>query len=102
VLEKVKSNKKVEFSHDTISFCYHDIEARNFLITNNNDMYVIDFEHAAFLPESFMSYTLHAPKGPFVREIASRLTVRPSSNLEAMGLVRYHFAVRDCSSFGQD
>jgi serine/threonine protein kinase len=83
-------------------FCYHDIAPRNFMITNDDDLYLIDFGHAAFLPESFMSYTLHVPNGPFVGEVAKRLSVQRSSNLEAMNSVRYHFGMRDSSAFGKN
>jgi Phosphotransferase enzyme family len=100
VLEKVGSEKSVDFSNDKLCLCYADIAPHNFLITDANQLYVIDFEHAAFLPASFMSYIFHVPRSSFVSKVSSMVPFSKSGNLEALGLVSYHFHIRDSSSYG--
>jgi serine/threonine protein kinase len=103
VLKGVKLDKRVDFSNEELYFCYADIAPHNFLITNGNQLCVIDFGHAAFLPAAFMSFILHSPSGSsfaFVEQISSRMQFLKSGNLDAMNWVAYHFGVRGRSSFG--
>jgi Choline/ethanolamine kinase len=103
VLKGVKSDKRVDFSNEELCFCYADIAPHNFLITSGNQMCIIDFEHAAFLPAGFMSFILHSPNGSsfaFVEQISSRVHFPRSGNLNAMNSVAYHFGVRGRSAFG--
>ncbi|OAA53510.1 Protein kinase-like domain protein [Niveomyces insectorum RCEF 264] len=40
---------------------YSDMHAANFLFTDSGDLYVVDFDHAALLPLSFMTFALCFP-----------------------------------------
>lgn len=103
VLKRVKVKKSVHFSNERLYFCYADIAPHNFLITTDNQLCIIDFEHAAFLPGSFISFVFHLPRGSslhFVKEISNRVQFPELGNLEAMNWVAYHFTMGGSSSLG--
>ena len=75
--------EKVDFSNEELCFCYSDIWEDNFLITKAGQIYVIDFQDAAFLPMSFMSFVLHKPTKPLIPKIPAKFS------LNAMKRVSY-------------
>jgi hypothetical protein len=55
-------------------FCYTDIQEHNVIPTPNDELYIIDFEHAAFLPVSCMSYALWwSPAGYLAANVGERI-----------------------------
>lgn len=50
---------EVNFEAEKLVFVYSDLNAKNFLITPEGELYVVDFGYSAFLPESFMAYVVH-------------------------------------------
>lgn len=102
-LKRVKADKSVDFSYEQLCFCYADIAGHNFMITNGNQLYIIDFGQAAFLPASFMSFVLNTSRGSstgFVREISNRVQFPEFGNLEAMNRIAYCFAMSNSSKLG--
>ena len=80
-------------------FCYADINEHNFIFTNlaERNLYVIGFEHASFLPTSFMSYALFQYMGSFASELGTCLLQidvisRDGENMRPMVLIRYIFS----------
>ncbi|KIY48815.1 hypothetical protein FISHEDRAFT_14308, partial [Fistulina hepatica ATCC 64428] len=54
IIDRTAWKDRVDFSRDRLIFYYSDINDRNFLITKDHELYVIDFQDTGFLPESFM------------------------------------------------
>jgi hypothetical protein len=61
----------------------------NFIFTDAGDLYIIDFEHAAFLPESFMTYAFDQPR-VVCAKIKDRFSL-PLGNLKAMKVAGWYF-----------
>lgn len=74
----------VDFSNEELCMCYSDISEDNFLITNAGQIYVIDFQDAAFLPTSFMTFVLKAGIKPLAQTISDKVSLPKSINLDAM------------------
>lgn len=52
---------EVDFTREKVVFVYSDINSTNFIVTpGGEDLYVVDFGHAGFLPESFMAFAIHS------------------------------------------
>ena len=71
--ERMGRNYDANFAGETLSFYYADINDTNFIITKNNQLYVIDFQEAGFLPKSFMDFVLHATT-EFAYQVAQELS----------------------------
>ncbi|KAH6714389.1 hypothetical protein BKA61DRAFT_575161 [Leptodontidium sp. MPI-SDFR-AT-0119] len=65
----------------------------NFIFTNKGDLYIVDFEHAGFLPASFMTYALDQPR-PVCIAIKNDFAFLPYENLEAMRVAGHNFMIR--------
>jgi hypothetical protein len=89
VLELTRFKERVDLSSDALTFYYSDIHDSNFLINKAGQIYVIDFQEAGFLPESFMSFVLHGARldHPLAVSISNKITLRKSNNLQAMSRV---------------
>jgi hypothetical protein len=61
---------------------YSDLYAGNFIFTDTEDLYVIDFEQANFLPLSFMSYAMF--QNHFMCGVLKERIDLPSQNIEVM------------------
>jgi serine/threonine protein kinase len=75
---------QVDFSNEELCLCYSDITEDNFLITKAGQVYVIDFQDAAFLPTTFMSFVLHTGMKPLAKTISNKVSLPKSANLDAM------------------
>ncbi|KIY47118.1 hypothetical protein FISHEDRAFT_45947 [Fistulina hepatica ATCC 64428] len=84
---------RVSFSRDKLIFYYSDINDCNFLITKDRQLYVIDFQDAGFLPESFMSLTLHKPRTYLAGSISALVPLSKSANLETLSYASYLFQI---------
>jgi hypothetical protein len=87
---------EVDFSNDEVCLCYSDIRMDNFLITKAGEIYVIDFEHAAFLPTRFMSFALHGRTKALAQMTSDKISLPKSANRGAMGVAHYFLGV--CSN----
>jgi serine/threonine protein kinase len=87
---------EVDFSKERLRLCYSDITEDNFLITETGQICVIDFEDAALLPTSFMSFVLHGGSKPLAEAISNKVSLSVSANLSAMGMASYNFKI--CSN----
>lgn len=72
-------------------FCYTDFNAENFMVTHDPDgrprLYIVDFEHASFLPLSFLAYAVLEPNPRWLlcNWIAGRFgNSLPRNNIEVM------------------
>jgi serine/threonine protein kinase len=81
---------RIDFTEEPICFCFADLYEGNFIFTASS-LYIVDFHHAAFLPQSFMAYALDQPR-PVCAAIRDRFSL-PSSNLEAMKVAGYYFMI---------
>ncbi|KAL2760653.1 hypothetical protein ACRALDRAFT_1059576 [Sodiomyces alcalophilus JCM 7366] len=66
---------------------YSDLHLGNFMFTDSGDLYMIDFEHASFLPLSFMHFALHCPSvmsKPVAWHIRDHFKDLPNENFEVM------------------
>ncbi|OAQ99951.1 hypothetical protein LLEC1_04024 [Akanthomyces lecanii] len=76
---------------------YSDLYPGNFIFRADQEMYVIDFEHAAFLPRSFQTLALHASfptSRVLAMDVAERLKAElPTENLPAMRVAQGNFGV---------
>lgn len=89
----------VNFEKELV-FCYTDFNDENFMFTTDADhrlrLYIIDFEHASFLPIGFLAYAVFQPNPrwflcPWIGErIGSSL---PRDNLEVMKRIFYMFQI---------
>ncbi|KAK4200111.1 hypothetical protein QBC40DRAFT_201183 [Triangularia verruculosa] len=56
---------RITFERD-LTFCYTDFNDENFMIETEADgrprLYIIDFEHASFLPISFLAHAVYMPQ----------------------------------------
>ena len=93
VLKLGRVKDQVDFSKEELCLCYSDITGGNFLITKAGQTYVIDFEHAGFLPRSFMSLVLHGSAKPLGKCISEKLSIAISPNLYAMSRASYFFKI---------
>ena len=81
-------------------FCYTDFNDENFMFTTDSNhrlrLYIVDFEHASFLPLSFLAFAVFEPSSrwflcPWIRDsIGSSL---PRDNLEVMERISYMFQI---------
>lgn len=90
----------IQFSKERMCFCFSDIQDHNFIFTNSDQgfLYVVDFEHAAFLPISFMAFVLDQSPSWLADAIRERIGLPKSemddnTNLVHMGWVRYYFGL---------
>ncbi|SPQ21407.1 547f5ec2-af15-4178-bc54-79792bc5304f [Thermothielavioides terrestris] len=81
-------------------YCYTDFNDENFMFTTDPDgrprLYIIDFEHASFLPLSFLSYAVLGRKprfftGKWIREKLGPSL--PQNNIEVMQRIDYLFQI---------
>lgn len=61
------------------------------MFTDTGTLYIIDFEHAAFLPTSFMTLALSLDR-PINEALRNKLSL-PQENLNAMQAARYYFQI---------
>jgi hypothetical protein len=90
VYEEIDLDPVVSLERDLVfSFC--DPNPGNFMFTTNADgcprLYIIDFEHASFLPVSFLSYVFLKHRQFWsTKFIAARIRdTLPETNLDALG-----------------
>src|SRR2546429_2475471 len=87
----------INFSQERMCFCYSDIEDHNVIIDSTQEsVYIIDFEHTAFLPISFMSYALFFSTSWLAHDVGRRMQQsddisRSSENLRAMAWLQHIF-----------
>ncbi|KAL2022973.1 hypothetical protein VTK56DRAFT_4188 [Thermocarpiscus australiensis] len=81
-------------------FCYTDFNDENFMVTTDSDgrprLYIVDFEHASFLPLSFLAYAVLEPDTRWFlcTWIADRFgDSLPPNNIEVMQRIFYMFQV---------
>ncbi|KAK1765105.1 hypothetical protein QBC33DRAFT_545749 [Phialemonium atrogriseum] len=81
-------------------FCYTDFNDENFMFTTDADcrlcLYIVDFEHASFLPVSFLAYAFFEPNSRWFlcRWIGDRIgSTLPRVNLEVMQRISYMFQI---------
>lgn len=72
-------------------FCFADLYEGNFIFTESNSLYVVDFHHVSFLPTSFMTYALDQPR-PVCAAIRDKFPL-PRNNLAAMKVAGYYFMI---------
>lgn len=75
-----------------LCFYYSDFFDGNFIFTDSGDLYVIDFDQAGFLPQSFMMFAMADSRwypGHWIKDIL-RL---PEDNLKAMQNIFYWFTI---------
>lgn len=75
-----------------LHFYYGDFFASNFVFNDSGDFYVIDFDQAGFLPQSFMMFEVVEScwyPGYWIKDILKL----PEDNLEAMKNISYCFAI---------
>ncbi|KAL5331280.1 hypothetical protein ACEPPN_000810 [Leptodophora sp. 'Broadleaf-Isolate-01'] len=87
------NNLNINFHNEDLCFCYSDLFEGNFIFTNKGDLYIVDFEHAGFLPASFMTYALDQPR-PVCIAIKNDFAFLPYENLEAMRVAGHNFMIR--------
>ncbi|KAH6675918.1 hypothetical protein B0J14DRAFT_538581 [Halenospora varia] len=81
----------VDLLGEHICFCFSDLYEGNFIFTDK-DLYILDFEHAGFLPVNFMTYAFDQPR-PVCKAIKEKFEL-PDKNLSAMKVAGYNFMVR--------
>ncbi|KAK3942563.1 hypothetical protein QBC46DRAFT_426480 [Diplogelasinospora grovesii] len=98
VMTVKQATPTIDFSQERMCFCYSDIEDHNFIFTDATQgyLYVIDFEHAAFLPVSFMSYALFCSSSWLPQDVGNRTKLSgaissDSKNLRAMAWLQHIF-----------
>ncbi|KAK4234236.1 hypothetical protein C8A03DRAFT_37991 [Achaetomium macrosporum] len=81
-------------------FCYTDFNDENFMFATDPDgrprLYIVDFEHASFLPLSFLSYAVlgRKPRWYTGRRIREKLGPSlPQHNIEVMKRISYLFQI---------
>ena len=81
-------------------FCYTDFNDENFMVTTDPDgrprLYIVDFEHASFLPLSFLAYAVLEPgtRWFLCTWIADRFgATLPRNNIAVMQRIYYMFQV---------
>lgn len=85
----------ISFSDERIVFCYADIQYHNIMFTgtDHNTLYLIDFGHAAFLPISFMIFSLPQLGNKLAGSIEDRLGIKEEEKdkekLKYMGYAQY-------------
>ncbi|PSS28280.1 hypothetical protein M430DRAFT_24627 [Amorphotheca resinae ATCC 22711] len=86
-----RNNLTIDFSKESLCFCYSDLYEGNVMFTDTGTLYIIDFEHAAFLPTSFMTLSLSLDR-PINEALRNKLSL-PQENLNAMQAARYYFQI---------
>ncbi|KAH6675107.1 hypothetical protein B0J14DRAFT_29184 [Halenospora varia] len=86
------NNLKIDFREEDICFCFSDLYEGNFIFTDEDDLYILDFHHAGFLPVSFMTYAFDQPR-PVCEAIKGKF-VLPQENLPAMRVAGHNFMIR--------
>jgi hypothetical protein len=81
----------VDFSKEKLYFCFSDLYEGNFIFSDNGSLYVLDFEHASFLPISLMTYALIQAR-PVCTAIRDKLSL-PQENLPGMRLACSFFVM---------
>ncbi|KAH8790921.1 hypothetical protein F5882DRAFT_377049 [Hyaloscypha sp. PMI_1271] len=81
----------VDLSKEKLYFCFSDLYEGNFILSHNGSLYVLDFEHASFLPISLMTYALIKAR-PVCTAIRDKLSL-PQENLPGMRLACSYFVM---------
>ncbi|KAL1874941.1 hypothetical protein VTK73DRAFT_10310 [Phialemonium thermophilum] len=93
----------LNFTNERMCFCYTDLHDHNFIYTGADDdtLIIIDFEHAAFLPVSFMAYAIFC--GPYffsgtatgkrMRSVFAEGEGEDNKNLHAMAILQHVLTV---------
>ncbi|KAI0382542.1 kinase-like domain-containing protein [Hypomontagnella monticulosa] len=96
IIESKGDQRTIRFSGERMCFCFSDIHEANVIFTNmdNGYVYIIDFEHAAFLPISFMAYVLNWADSWILLNLRRRITLQPgemegNANLVPLSRVKY-------------
>ena len=92
----------VAFERELV-FCYCDLNDENFMFNTDSSgrlrLYIVDFEHASFLPVTFLAYALFVEARdtrrwitaePLIKRIGHTLS---RSNLDVLTKVHYSFAI---------
>ncbi|KAB5577946.1 hypothetical protein GE09DRAFT_1087930 [Coniochaeta sp. 2T2.1] len=78
----------VNFRDEPLVYCYSDLQDENFLFEKDDNgrprLWLVDFEHAAFLPISFLSHAVVRNRWYTTQPIQDRLTTLPQHNLPVM------------------
>ncbi|CAA7267300.1 unnamed protein product [Cyclocybe aegerita] len=87
--------KGVNFSGEKLIFCFSFIDLEKFLVGADGQVYTMDFREACFVPESFMSFTLHWESTGFALPelIAQHLPFPKAKDLETLGYASYLFHI---------
>jgi len=86
----------VSFKDEPLVYCYSDLQDENFLFEKDADsrlrLWMVDFEHASFLPISFLSFAVAVNRWWPTIPIAARLSL-PQRNVEVMKDISYIFMI---------
>lgn len=83
-----------ESDHERMVCYYSDIYKENFPVDTNNQLWVVDFDQAGVLPESFMSLTLERPlRHPIPWEYRKDIPIERTRNLKAMLRAAWWFKI---------
>jgi len=85
----------VDFKHDKVIFSFSDFNLDNFMIDKEGKVYILDFQHAGYLPESFMNLAVNfVTDNPLVKGILAKHPHWTSnSNLVGLRHARYLLAM---------
>jgi hypothetical protein len=72
------------------------------MIDKEDEVYIFDFQHAGYLPESLMNLAVHHFVGPLGKAILARRPHWASNpNLEGLGHARYLLAMTNNNRLGK-
>ncbi|XWW99234.1 hypothetical protein V2A60_007243 [Cordyceps javanica] len=96
-MAKARNPWKITLERE-LCLVYSDLYPANFIFGPDQELYIIDFEHAAFLPRSFQTLALCASAFPASRVLAFDVSERlkaelPMENLQAMRVAQGHFLI---------
>lgn len=84
----------MSFNDEPLVYCYSDLQDENFLFERDADdrprLWMVDFEHASFLPISFLAFAVSENRWYTTLPIKDRLTL-PQHNIEVMKAIFYTF-----------
>lgn len=74
---------QVNLTQERLVCYYSDLSRNNFPVDQNNQLWVVDFDHAGVLPISFMALTLRIPlKDPIPWQFARDIPIERTENLK--------------------
>ncbi|KAH9887401.1 hypothetical protein C8Q73DRAFT_657107, partial [Cubamyces lactineus] len=99
-----KNTLRVDFQSETANglvLCPSDPNDSNFIIDEDGNLWAIDFGRTAFLPPSFVSYSLTSSSDRFVQSVAALIVCPPSANLPAMRAASGSLVIFNDNTLGQ-